>query len=1025
MAGCAFMVCETPHRAPACLTYVSPSIAQLIGHSAEAVLHLGSTLSLSDAAGQAALNKAIADTEHADQVSFVYRLNHADGRWIWIRNGCTITRRGPDGMTAACVLTDVSHEYALQADLHQTQERLTELVNEAPGVLTQSKLTRDGKWQRLFFSNNVQRVTGYPAAHLLLPGVWDGLLDTASLAGRDAAQMLLPETWTSTLDAQGLAIRDAAIDQAQRTGHVDYDCWVRHAAGHRVRVRVTLRCVPVADGHWRIIGTGLDITALHLANEARAAAEGRLAALVNEAPNTLFEVTLKPDSTWEATYQSGNVPRLLGFTQAEIMAIGGWECLHDADGLQARHRSVKQAIQTGEGSYEAWLPHKDGRTIRTRTSWRAVPGDNGDWRFVGTTHDISALHDANQAQAAAEARVAALLHDAPGMLLQGEVLPDGRFHRTYVSENVARYTGYSVAQIGADDAWTNLMDPDGQAERQAAIAESQRNGEATYECWIRHADGRRLRFRAACHAKQIGPNHWRYTSHLMDITDLHAAIEARTAAEARLNLLVQDGPGVLFQDLLVKGGTRQLLYISPNVQSVTGHSQLGSTGKLPQAMSAVDAAGLQAWEAATQCACETGEAACEVSLLHADGHRMWLRANMKTRLTAGGDWLLTGYMVDISREHSLSDALESARRQLEDMVASGPGWLYRISIFPNNDWRLDYISDNVERLTGYTSAEVSAPGWLRSVLDPAFLPDIGQAMQKLLMRERTAVEYRLRTKGGNWIWINDTLSPNAHASADGSLQAVGYSSDITQIKEQTAQLQQTARLAVLGEMASGMAHELRQPLSAISFAAQNAELALNRSDLDNVTVRLSRIVQQTERASNIIEHLRQFARGAEPAAPPERISLASVVEGTLTLVGESLRLAGIEVEQALGAPAPAVLAQVMPLEQVLVNLLLNARDALAIHRPVQRRIRIAAEAGPRPGLVQLSVSDNGGGISPAILPLVFQPFVTTKLADKGTGLGLSICHGIIGRLGGEIAARNDADGAVFTITLPEASGQPA
>ena len=103
---------------------------------------------------------------------------------------------------------------------------------------------------------------------------------------------------------------------------------------------------------------------------------------------------------------------------------------------------------------------------------------------------------------------------------------------------------------------------------------------------------------------------------------------------------------------------------------------------------------------------------------------------------------------------------------------------------------------------------------------------------------------------------------------DGRTRAIGYAADITELKERTAQLQQASRLAVLGEMAAGMAHELRQPLSGISFAAQNAEYALDRNDIAKTRQRLSRIVQQTERASHIIEHLREFARGADAKASP-------------------------------------------------------------------------------------------------------------------------------------------------------------
>jgi PAS domain S-box-containing protein len=408
----------------------------------------------------------------------------------------------------------------------------------------------------------------------------------------------------------------------------------------------------------------------------------------------------------------------------------------------------------------------------------------------------------------------------------------------------------------------------------------------------------------------------------------------------------------------------------------------------------------------------------EFRLRHAGGHTIWLRANLKIQLSDAAD-LLTGYMVDISGERALTEALEDAARDLEQAIDMGPDWLFRITLYPGGGQRLDYSSNNIERVLGYSKNEMRAPGWFLSVLDPAQIPLLMDAAARLLRLEQVTNEYRLRDKSGNWIWISDTQRPAPRAEPDGSVRVVGYATDITAAKERSARLQQTARLAVLGEMAAGMAHEVRQPLAAISFAAQNAEMALERGDFASLATRLGRIVRQTERASGIIEHLRLFGRGADSADIPVPVSLEHVVDGTLSLIGETLRLDCVEVVRAPDGPLPTVMGHQMPLEQVLVNLLLNARDALMANRaPADRSIRIAAVANAMS--VRFMVSDNAGGIPPDVMRVVFQPFVTTKLADKGTGLGLSICHGIITNMGGQIRVHNDDEGAVFTIILPAA-----
>ena len=229
-----------------------------------------------------------------------------------------------------------------------------------------------------------------------------------------------------------------------------------------------------------------------------------------------------------------------------------------------------------------------------------------------------------------------------------------------------------------------------------------------------------------------------------------------------------------------------------------------------------------------------------------------------------------------------------------------------------------------------------------------------------------------------------------------------------------------SRLASLGEMAAGLAHEIKQPLQSISLAAEIAQLAIRRHDTAEAERRLDRIVEQTQRSADLLDRLRRFARGAEGVTALEDVPLAAVVEGTLSLVGSVLRDASIVVEVALGDPPPVMRGQGVLLEQVLSNLLLNARDALAA-RPAgaPRRISIAAAPGPD-GMVRLTVADTGGGIAPEVMARLFEPFVTTKGPDKGTGLGLSICHGLVKGMGGSIEAHNEIAGAMFTITLPSA-----
>jgi signal transduction histidine kinase len=281
-------------------------------------------------------------------------------------------------------------------------------------------------------------------------------------------------------------------------------------------------------------------------------------------------------------------------------------------------------------------------------------------------------------------------------------------------------------------------------------------------------------------------------------------------------------------------------------------------------------------------------------------------------------------------------------------------------------------------------------------------------------------QWRVRRKDGSWSWIR-TRARRLAFLPDGSAEIVGYNVNIDREREAEARAMAAARMASLGEMAAGMAHEIKQPLQSISLAAEVALLAAHSGDAANVERRLGRIVEQTQRTAELIEQLRRFARGADDGAPPELVPLDAVVQAALDLTRSAMRDAAIRIEVALGDPAPVVRGQAVLLEQVISNLLINARDALATqHADAPRRIRIVATPGAD-GLVTLTVADTGGGIAPEALARIFEPFFTTKSPDKGTGLGLSICHGLVRGMGGSIEAHNEAAGAVFTIKLPSAA----
>ncbi len=230
----------------------------------------------------------------------------------------------------------------------------------------------------------------------------------------------------------------------------------------------------------------------------------------------------------------------------------------------------------------------------------------------------------------------------------------------------------------------------------------------------------------------------------------------------------------------------------------------------------------------------------------------------------------------------------------------------------------------------------------------------------------------------------------------------------------------SAKLATLGELATVLAHELRQPIATISMAAENAELSLEDDsfDVSDARLRLNRIIAQTKRARSMIDHLRVFGRSDIGAMEP--VDLAAAVNGALVLVQPTLRKDGIRLAITKQPDVPPVMGHKVLIEQVIVNLLINARDALMTVPADRRAIDLTIEtSGSDANSVCLAVTDSGPGISPEVLPRMFEPFFTTKPAGEGTGLGLAICQRIVESLGGSVAVRDGGDGgASFMVTLP-------
>ncbi|MEJ2587912.1 MAG: ATP-binding protein [Deltaproteobacteria bacterium] len=233
-----------------------------------------------------------------------------------------------------------------------------------------------------------------------------------------------------------------------------------------------------------------------------------------------------------------------------------------------------------------------------------------------------------------------------------------------------------------------------------------------------------------------------------------------------------------------------------------------------------------------------------------------------------------------------------------------------------------------------------------------------------------------------------------------------------ELESRQEQLIQSRKLASIGTLTSGIAHELNNPLNNVSITAE--VLKLNYHDLGEAQVMemIDEILTQTERASQIVKNLLEFSRTERPHLG--NLHIHDIIDQTLNLIKNQLVVARLQVEKRIAEGLPLIRGKRQDLQQALVNILLNGIQAM----PDGGAITINADRGPE-GYLRIDVSDTGTGIPPEALEQIFDPFFTTKGAGQGTGLGLSLVYSIIRTHGGYIEVKSEeGEGTTFSIFLP-------
>jgi len=364
------------------------------------------------------------------------------------------------------------------------------------------------------------------------------------------------------------------------------------------------------------------------------------------------------------------------------------------------------------------------------------------------------------------------------------------------------------------------------------------------------------------------------------------------------------------------------------------------------------------------------------------------------------------------------------KRKVEQSYRTVADYTYDWEYWRNTDDSLQYVSPSSERISGYPAQDfMDNPSLLEDIIVPedrATWDEHHCSVQKEMKPEE--IQFRIKRPDGEIRWIEHVCQPvfdhkgnyqGIRASNRDITKRELYRTETHQLRSELAHMD---RIVTINTLTIALAHEINQPLAAIRSYAQAALRFMDKDkpDFHNMLKALEGIVSDNKRAAAVVNRLRNLVKKGTVHRDPLEIN--SVINDVVSLMNSELVLRNSSIALDLHPDLPVVQGDSIQLQQVLINLLSNALDAMEDQPADTRIIKISSRYENPDGII-VSISDSGKGISPDKIDAVFNAFETTKA--QGTGLGLAICKSIIEAHGGKIWAENRSDrGAVFSFSLP-------
>jgi PAS domain S-box-containing protein len=406
----------------------------------------------------------------------------------------------------------------------------------------------------------------------------------------------------------------------------------------------------------------------------------------------------------------------------------------------------------------------------------------------------------------------------------------------------------------------------------------------------------------------------------------------------------------------------------------------------------------------------------ETTIVSGSGRRIDVEVS-QTRAVLDGRTVNVAFLFDISARKQTETALRQSEARFRTLIDGAPDG---IAILRGPC--VAFLNSAAARMLGVRSPEDALGLPITDFLHP---DDAKLAERRIRELYQTGVqhpepaEYRSRSLDGRELYVEISAIPTEY---QGKPAVLAFARDVTERKAIQARLVEADRLAALGVLSAGIAHEINNPLAYLLLnleylSRELPNLARDPTQLDWLMLRVRDACHGAERVASIVRDLRTFARADDGLRGP--VDVRAALEAALNIAGNEIKQKATLIRDY--EPVPPVEANPNRIEQVLLNLLLNAVQSLS---PEANGQEIRASLRASAGQVAIIIQDTGSGIPDELLGKIFDPFFTTKPVGVGTGLGLPICRSIVRGLGGEISVRSTlGHGSEFTVTLPASTGE--